>query len=324
MVDVDFLPIEADDAPAPLPRRSTVVADDGVPIAVREYGPVRAGLTVVFLHGHCLHAESWVYLCRHLAPQWGSDVRIVSYDHRGHGSSGSAPVHTCTLDQLADDLDVVLRTIAPIGPVLLIGHSMGAMAALAYMRLHPELIGSRIVGLGLISTAAGGLTTLGLGRLLHRPTVSLLRGAVRCAPRTMSVSKRLGGRLCGRIARTASFGRGSVNPSVVALAAAMLNDTSIVTMTAFLGALVDLDESETLRLLTEIPVLVLVGSADLVTPPQHSLAIVAQLPDAEFVCIDGAGHSVILEDPAAVAASVVRLVARAGAAQYARAFASAG
>nr|WP_068276345.1 alpha/beta hydrolase [Aldersonia kunmingensis] len=288
-----------------------VVADDGVPIAVREYGPAGAQLTVVFLHGHCLHAESWVYLCQHLAPQWGEDVRIISYDHRGHGSSGLATQDSCTLEQLGDDLDAVLRTVAPAGPVVLIGHSMGAMAALAYLRLRPEAIGTRVVGIGLIATAATGLTTLGLGRYLHRPTISLLQGAVRHAPRTMEVTKRLGGRLCGRIARVASFGRGPANPNMVALAAAMLNDTSIVTMAAFLGSFIDLDESDTLRLLTDVPVLVLVGSADLLTPPEHSRSIATRLPHAEFVCVEGAGHSVILEDPAGVAAAVVQLVNRA-------------
>jgi pimeloyl-ACP methyl ester carboxylesterase len=127
----------------------------------------------------------------------------------------------------------------------------------------------------------------------------------------MEVGKRLGGRLCGRIARVAAFGRGAANPNMIALAAAMLNDTSIVTMAAFLGAFIDLDESDTVRLLSDVPVLVLVGSADLVIPPEHSRSIATLLPQADFVCVEGAGHSVILEDPAGVAAAVVRLVDRA-------------
>ena len=40
----------------------------------------------------------------------------------------------------------VLRAVAPTGPVVLVGHSMGAMTALVYARQNPGAIGTRIVG----------------------------------------------------------------------------------------------------------------------------------------------------------------------------------
>ena len=45
------------------------------------------------------------------------------------------------------DLDAVLRTLVPTGPVVLAGYSMGGMVAMAYARLYPAAIGARIVGM---------------------------------------------------------------------------------------------------------------------------------------------------------------------------------
>lgn len=55
----------------------------------------------------------------------------------------------------------------------------------------------------------------------------------------------------------------------------------------------------------DVPVLVLVGEEDRLTPPSDSEAMVAALPNARFSRIAGAGHLVPLERPAAVAEQLV-------------------
>ncbi|TSE00367.1 alpha/beta hydrolase [Skermania sp. ID1734] len=296
--------------PAPAPRRSTVAADDGVPLAVTEYGSPSAPLTIVFVHGHCLRSESFDYLREHLGTTFGTDTRMVFYDHRGHGNSGSGPVHSYTIDQLGHDLDVVLRTVVPTGPVVLVGHSMGAMTAMVYARQHPEQIGSRIVGIGLLATAASGITEAGFGKFLRRPTVAVLNAAVRWAPGVLHASKRMGRTICAPIVRNAGFGNRRVSPAMVAFATAMLNETSVVTMSSFLASFRSFDESATLASLSCIPTLVIGGSADFMTPFQHSVAIAQRVSGAELVCLDGAGHSLILERAAEVARSIAALVSR--------------
>ncbi|MFD4265172.1 alpha/beta fold hydrolase [Rhodococcus sp. NPDC058481] len=293
-------------------RRVTVLADDGVPLAVQEFGRVDAPITAVFVHGHCLRTESWSFLREYLSYSWGTDVRMVFYDHRGHGDSGHGPVDTYTIDQLGRDLDAVIRTVVPEGPVVLIGHSMGGMTALAYARQYPDSIGSRIVGMALISSAANGLTEAGLGRLLHSPMVSFFRSAVRRAPRVMQGSKHVSRMLCAGIVRVVGCGSGRVDSRVVALAAAMVNDTSVVTMSSFLESLIGFDESASLSALASIPSLVLCGDADVMTPFEHSASMASRLPASELVRVSGAGHSVILERAAEVAHAVAALVARAG------------
>ncbi|RVW09509.1 alpha/beta hydrolase [Prescottella agglutinans] len=265
-------------------RRRVVETDDGVALAVREFGDADAPVTVVFVHGHCLHTHSWARLRSHLSREWGSAVRMVFYDHRGHGESGSAPAHTYTIDQLGHDLDAVIGAVVPTGPVVLVGHSMGGMAALAYTRQHPEAVGSRVVGVGLLSTAASDITRSGLCRFLRHPLVSAIEFGVRRMPA-----------LAQRLATMA-----------------LDNRTSVVTMYGFLRSLAGVDESRALAALGDIPSLVLGGTADLLTPFEHSVAMAATLPSAELVRLHDAGHSVILDQAAEVAHAVVRLVDRAG------------
>ncbi|WP_306358834.1 MULTISPECIES: alpha/beta fold hydrolase [unclassified Nocardia] len=292
-------------------RRATVRTADGVALAVREYGPRDAPLTVVLLHGHCLRAESWTYVRDAMARYPGA--RVVCYDHRGHGASAAAPRHTYHLEQLARDLRDILDAVAPTGPVILVGHSMGGMTVLTYVSQRPHEIGTRIVGVGLIATAASGLADAGFGRLLHNPLISLFQTAVRFAPTVMQRAKLLACKVFAPIVRAAEFGDRKVSPRVLALANAMHNQTSIVTMAGFLSSFMSYDQTDALAVLSKVPTLVVCGAADLMTPPAHSVAIAAAVDYADLVVVDTAGHSVILEQPVPVADAICRLITRAAA-----------
>ncbi|MFI7669327.1 alpha/beta fold hydrolase [Nocardia sp. NPDC049526] len=293
-------------------RRATVSTADGVELAVREYGPRDADLTVVLLHGHCLRTASWSYV-RHTLLRQYPGARIVCYDHRGHGDSAAASRRTYHLDQLGKDLRDVLDAVAPTGPVVLVGHSMGGMTVLTYVSQNPHEIGTRITGVALIATAASGLADAGFGRLLRNPAVSAFQAAVRRAPVLMHHAKLIACKAFAPIIRTAEFGDRKVSSRVLALANAMHNETPIVTMASFLSAFMVYDQTDALAVLSKIPTVVLCGSADLMTPPSHSIAMAAAVEYSDFVLVDGAGHSVILERPTEVAEAIRRLMTRAGA-----------
>ncbi|WP_442943877.1 alpha/beta fold hydrolase [Nocardia sp. NBC_00508] len=292
-------------------RRATVSTADGVALAVREYGPRDADLTVVLVHGHCLRTASWTYVRDALLRRY-TGARVVCYDHRGHGDSAAASRRTYNLEQLGHDLRDVLDAVAPSGPVVLVGHSMGGMTALTYAGQRPHEIGTRIVGVALIATAANGLADAGFGRLLRNPVVSVFQAAVRRAPGAMHRAKLLACKVLAPVIRTAEFGDRKVSPRVLALANAMRNQTPIVTMASFLSAFMAYDQTDVLPVLATIPTLVLCGSADLMTPPSHSVAIAAAVEYSDLVMVDGAGHSVILEQPGQVAEAIGRLMTRAG------------
>ncbi|WP_237394336.1 alpha/beta fold hydrolase [Mycobacterium paraintracellulare] len=110
-----------------------VTTRDGVRLAARDCGSRHADRTVVFLHGLCLSQVSWTRQIEHLLRWYTGEVRLISYDHRGHGRSGQAPMGSYCIEQLADDLAHVLTTLAVSGSLTLVGHSMGGMAALCYL-----------------------------------------------------------------------------------------------------------------------------------------------------------------------------------------------
>ncbi|MCP2317850.1 Pimeloyl-ACP methyl ester carboxylesterase [Nocardia amikacinitolerans] len=292
-------------------RRATVSTRDGVRLALREYGPRDAELTVVLLHGHCLRTASWAYVRDALMRRYPGG-RLVCYDHRGHGESAVASRQTYNLEQLGHDLRDVLDAVAPTGPVVLVGHSMGGMTALTYASLYPHEIGTRVVGAALIATAASGLADAGFGRLLRNPVISLFQAAVRRAPSLMHHAKLMACKVFAPLIRTAEFGDRKVSPRVLTLANAMHNQTSVVTMASFLSAFMAYDQTDALAVLSKIPTLVLCGSADLMTPPSHSVAMAATIEYSDLVMVEGAGHSVILEQPRHVADALARLLERAG------------
>ncbi len=145
----------------------TVTVDDGVQLHVEVDGPADAPLTVVLAHGFA--ARSAMY-----DPQWAAlrgSVRLVRFDQRGHGRSGWAGSLSATPRRLGRDLGRVVDALAAPGPVVLVGHSMGGMAVLALARERPQLFGTRVAGVALLSTVDGPLAAA--GRHLTGPALRL-------------------------------------------------------------------------------------------------------------------------------------------------------
>jgi pimeloyl-ACP methyl ester carboxylesterase len=291
-------------------RGSIVAADDGVPLAVREVGPKKAPLTVVFVHGYCLRMESWHFQRRELEHRWGQDVRMVFYDQRGHGRSGRGRAQSCTITQLGADLAAVIRAVAPTGPVVIVGHSMGGMTVLAAAGQFPDLFAERVVGVGLLSTTAAGLAQTGLGRNLENPAVDAFRLAVRTAPGVVQFGRGVVRSLISPVLLAASYGT-DVSPALVHFSESMINDMSVVTMVNFLKSLELHDETDSLAVLVDTPALVLCGDDDWVIPFRKSEELADGLPLAEIVRVRRGGHLVQLEFASEVNDAIDRLVSRA-------------
>lgn len=302
----DFARLDAD-------RGCVVTTADGVPLIVREVGPVTAPLTVVFAHGFCLRMGAFHFQRAALAERWGDQVRMVFYDQRGHGQSGAAPVDTYTVSQLGRDLEFIVRVVVPVGPVVVVGHSMGGMTILSHARQYPDMYGrkSRIVGAALISSAAEGLPRSPLGEILQNPALEAVRFAARYAPKLVHRTRGAARSALRPILKTASYGDDHVSPSVVAFSEAMIHDTSIATLVEFLHALEVHDETAGLVALSRIPTMVACGDSDVLTPLVHSQEMAAALDDCELLIVPGAGHLVELEQPELINEALVRLVERA-------------
>jgi pimeloyl-ACP methyl ester carboxylesterase len=137
-------------------------------------GPSAEALTVVFCHGHALTLDAWHFQREALRGRH----RLVFWDQRGHGRSGPGTVEAATIDQIGRDLAAVLDAVAPTGPLVLVGHSMGGMAIMSLAQLRPELFTDRVLGVALVATSAGDLSGLDLGMtLLGRWMPRLVPGA---------------------------------------------------------------------------------------------------------------------------------------------------
>ena len=77
--------------------------------------------------------------------------------------------HTADIDRLGRDLGEIIDRLCT-GPVIVVGHSLGGMAVMALADQRPELFGSKILGVALLSTSAGELASS-----LPRPAARLLQ-----------------------------------------------------------------------------------------------------------------------------------------------------
>ncbi|MCV7332997.1 alpha/beta fold hydrolase [Mycobacterium cookii] len=309
-VNEDFETLDGD-------RSYLVTTPDGVPLAVREVGPTDAPLTVVFAHGFCLRMGSFHFQRIRLSEEWGSQVRMIFYDQRGHGRSGAAPPETYTVTQLGMDLETVLQVIAPRGPIVLVGHSMGGMTVLSHARQFPQQYGNRITGAALISSAAEGVAKSPLGEILNNPALEAVRRAARSAPKLVHRGRNATRSLIGPILRAASYSNINVSPTIAAFSEEMMLGTPIPTMVEFLQALEVHDETKGLATLATIPTLIVCGDRDLVTPAEYSRRMAAALPDCELVIVSRAGHLVLLDQSEPVNGALVRLVKRATPSRFA-------
>src|SRR5919199_3793325 len=147
----------APSAPPP-PGSRTVRTDDGVDLHAEVDGRPDAPLTVLLTHGFTARLGEWDDQRAALRRR----ARLVLWDHRGHGRSARGGRRTATIDRTGRDLGEVLDATTPSGPVVLAGHSMGGMSVMALARQRPELFGTRVVGVFLLATSAGGLVESGL------------------------------------------------------------------------------------------------------------------------------------------------------------------
>jgi 3-oxoadipate enol-lactonase len=254
-----------------------VIAEvNGIRLAYSDTG---AGSPVVLLvHGFPLNRSMW-------DPQLGvlraAGARVVAPDLRGFGASEGGPPGPLTMDQHADDLAALLDALGIDQPVAFCGLSMGGYVGFAFWRRHPR----RVRALVLADTRASADTPEGRqGRLdmaLKAEELQSPQPAIDgMLPRLLSPHLRSGslpehllrGMMAGSTARAVADGQRG-------LAARPDSFSTLPTI--------------------DVPVLVVVGEHDILTPPEESHRIAEGIPRARLVTIDQSGHMSNLENPAA-------------------------
>lgn len=278
-----------------------------------------APVTVVFSHGYCLNQDSWHFQRAALR----GVVRTVHWDQRSHGRSGRGAAQLkdgtpVTIDQLGGDLKAVIDAAVPEGPIVLVGHSMGGMTVMALADRFPELIRERVVAVALVGTSSGRLGEVNFGlpvagvNAVRRVLPGVLKALGQQAA-LVERGRRATADLFAGVIKRYSFAGRDVDPAIERFAERMIEGTPIDVVAEFYPAFTDHDKTAALAHFAELPVLVLAGVKDLVTPSEHSEAIADLLPDAELVLVPDAGHLVMLEHPEVVTDRLADLLVRAGA-----------
>ena len=294
--------------PLPQGRVRTVTTEDGIDLHVEEFGAEQPTATVVLAHGYVQSSRLWAGQVRDLL-EARPDLKVVTYDHRGHGASGPTPRDRATIEQLGRDLAGVLDAVAPDGPVVLGGHSMGGMTLMALAEQRPELFGERVVGVAFVGTSSGGLdaVTYGLPAPVARVVKRLLPVLNERAVRAELAGRK---RAVGGADMWLVFSR-DADPADVQAAIQVHRGTTAETVAAFLPTFSDHDRLTALEALTEVPVLITVGDADRLCPVEHSRALADALPTAELAVYPGAGHMVQMQRRPEVSRRLLALVDRA-------------
>lgn len=294
-------------------RRSVVggsfVTADGTWLHVTEHGRRNAPLTVVLLHGWTLDERTWAPVVRALSGEDG--LRVVTYEHRGHGRSDPASIDTSTISQLGEDLAELL-TDRIDGPVMLVGHSLGGMAIMSMAEHHPGLIADRVAGVAFIATSCCDLMPCDLGmkpavaRLVATIEVRLMRSRMlaRWMRKRAAVAHRA--RMITPSVRWLLFGD---NPrrEDVELTARCVAQSRSENIVNFAPTLDEHDCRAALAAFASIPTLVLCGVRDRLTALRHTQAIAMELPHARTVTYRSAGHMVPLERAEQVAGRISEL-----------------
>ncbi|MEU1388169.1 MULTISPECIES: alpha/beta hydrolase [unclassified Nonomuraea] len=119
----------------PAPVRAALELD-GRHLSYLDFGG--HGRPLLALHGHLGQGAMWSGLAAELGPHW----RVIAPDQRGHGESDRATDYS--REGYVADLAALLEHL-DVGPVVVLGHSLGGLNAYQLAARHPALVRALVI-----------------------------------------------------------------------------------------------------------------------------------------------------------------------------------
>jgi magnesium chelatase accessory protein len=251
--------------------------------------------TLVLLHGTGASTHSW----RGLAPFLAQHFKLVSLDLPGHGFSGPAPPgfgagNGASLPGMARGVAALLAA-ENIHPQWLVGHSAGAAIA-----VQMSLQGLPLEGL--IGLNAALLPLPGLAGSFFSPAAKLL-ALNPLVPHFFSWRAHSRSVLQGLLNGTGS----RLDEAGVALYRQLVTNPGHVGGALAMMARWDLPSLASALPHLKVPLHLVMGEEDGTVPPADARRVQALVPCCSLVSLPGLGHLAHEEDPATVAALILRI-----------------
>jgi pimeloyl-ACP methyl ester carboxylesterase len=239
-----------------------------------------AGTPLVLLHGAGGNLMHWPSELRRLP---GSAVVALDLPGHGHSEGAAQPPDGDVPQDIGTYAQVVARFagVLSLPRFVLAGHSMGGGVALELAFQHPEML----AGLILVATGA------------RLPVVPELLSAIQDDYESA-------------VGLMAGWSQGArSDPNMMRIYLKRLRESDPQVLYGDYAACNAWDRTADLGRIT-VPTLIVCGDADRMTPLQYSLDLQQRIKTAQLVIVPGAGHMVMLEQPAFVAREVQQFLTR--------------
>jgi 3-oxoadipate enol-lactonase len=235
-----------------------------------------SGLPVLLLHGFPFDHAMWAG-----QDPLADDVRLIVPDQRGFGRSAGPP--PASIAQLADDAVALLDALHVAEPAVICGLSMGGYVAEHVASRHPH----RVRALILVDTKLEADT----------PEARAAREKLAATVARVGQEAVAEAMIPNLLARSDAGRARSGRAAGEELLRRLIHATPVATITAALAALAARpDMVEPMRAVT-VPVLLVVGAEDTITPPDCMERAERVFPRPRLLIMPHCGHMAPLEDP---------------------------
>lgn len=241
-----------------------------------------SGDTVVQIGGAVSAHEGYATI----TPILSEHYRVLDYDHRGYGLS-DRPRQRYTFETWCDDLAALMDTLG-VERAHIHGGSMGSFIAVAFAAKYPERVHKLILGAG----AVGKCDRMGVLQFRVWQHLASSYGVA-----SIELAEEL---LTKAFSREYLAGEAGGDVALVEMQEVTARNASVEVFVDACQAMIDTDVTDRLAQITA-PVLVMVGSEDVLTPLDAgpdgagARAVAERLPNARLVIFEGSGHGHYIE-----------------------------